>query len=681
MHLHPKRRAPCYPNRVPSSQDPAPPWYDAAGVGGARRRIGLWGLVAVAAAGCGSDDPRALRWRVEFEDFSIVDRARAFESRILEGGCDGVEVYSGVVSVAGPGSAPEPPDLEPGTWGFSVTALDFDCVRYAEGCTEIDLPRQDGAEVVVTLAARTEERACSSTRCTAGVCTRSDGGVVECPDGFADCNGNPADECETSLETADDCGACGADCRVPHATPLCQSGACAVDECDADWADCDGVDENGCETSLRTATDCGACGTICQLPHAAESCAEGRCELVLCHPGWADCDGVLSNGCEADLSAAATCGTCDTACGGTTPLCAVESGSDPACVDVCPAGTTMCETSCVQTGGDARHCGGCGTVCEMLHGIGRCEAGSCILSACEPLYGDCDDLDANGCETELFTASDCGACGTPCSFPEAVTSCVTGECTIDACYGGLADCDGMSSTGCEADLGSTLTCGSCETSCDDAAPVCGVDPAGEPACLAECAEPRATRCGDRCLDTRFDVSSCGGCGATCAVPNGTPRCLEGECLVATCDANRGDCDGAGSNGCEVDLLSDPDHCGACGTVCRGAGGVEPTCVGGECQTSCTPGLGDCNADPSDGCETPLDTLESCGGCGIGCAPPRGVGTCERGSCEIVSCDTGFDDCDGSVANGCETDLRSDTGSCGACGNRCTPPRCCDGACC
>src|SRR5690606_28202651 len=138
----------------------------------------------------------------------------------------------------------------------------------------------------------------------------------------------------------------------------------------------------------RTTQDCGACGTICQLPHAAETCAEGRCELVACHPGWADCDGVLSNGCEADLSDAATCGACDVACEGATPLCAVASGSDPACVDVCPEGTTACGASCVDTAGDARHCGACDAVCELLHGIGRCAAGSCILSACEPLFGD-----------------------------------------------------------------------------------------------------------------------------------------------------------------------------------------------------------------------------------------------------------------------------------------------------
>jgi hypothetical protein len=34
-----------------------------------------------------------------------------------------------------------------------------------------------------------------------------------------------------------------------------------------------------------------------------------------------------------------------------------------------------------------------------------------------------------------------------------------------------------------------------------------------------------------------------------------------------CEPGRGDCDGDPSNGCEVDLRSDELHCGICGDAC------------------------------------------------------------------------------------------------------------------
>ena len=39
--------------------------------------------------------------------------------------------------------------------------------------------------------------------------------------------------------------------------------------------------------------------------------------------------------------------------------------------------------------------------------------------------------------------------------------------------------------------------------------------------------------------------------------------------------------------------------------------------------------------------------------------------------EEVSCDPGYADCDGNPANGCETNLDTDTGNCGSCGTACS----------
>jgi hypothetical protein len=48
-----------------------------------------------------------------------------------------------------------------------------------------------------------------------------------------------------------------------------------------------------------------------------------------------------------------------------------------------------------------------------------------------------------------------------------------------------------------------------------------------------------------------------------------------------CPTARGDCDGDPSNGCEADLSADPLNCRACGHACGGAdgGGV---CMAGRC---------------------------------------------------------------------------------------------------
>jgi hypothetical protein len=62
------------------------------------------------------------------------------------------------------------------------------------------------------------------------------------------------------------------------------------------------------------------------------------------------------------------------------------------------------------------------------------------------------------------------------------------------------------------------------------------------------------------------------------------------------------------------------------------------------------------------------------GCGDStCAPcyiPNGLAACNSGKCTVGSCDTGFRDCDGDVANGCEVNANTDPANCGACGHAC-----------
>ena len=123
--------------------------------------------------------------------------------------------------------------------------------------------------------------------------------TVTCAAGFADRNNNSADGCETAINTLTNCGACGTTCATPNAAATCATGTCAISACNAGFGNCDGKASNGGETSLTTATNCGACGTACSLANGASSCANGTCTLLGCSAGFFDCDGNTQNGCEA----------------------------------------------------------------------------------------------------------------------------------------------------------------------------------------------------------------------------------------------------------------------------------------------------------------------------------------------------------------------------------------------
>ncbi len=180
------------------------------------------------------------------------------------------------------------------------------------------------------------DRRCVDTRASSshcGACGRdcarlpgTDGACVEsrcrCAAGFADCDGDPTNGCETGLgDNPAHCGACGARCDGSHGVLACEGGACVVRGCAPAWGDCDGDGRNGCEAPLTTPERCGACARPCAAAdHAAPVCVVGtapRCDLV-CEVGYASCDGDATNGCEADLQRSFRhCGGCNRPCNGT----------------------------------------------------------------------------------------------------------------------------------------------------------------------------------------------------------------------------------------------------------------------------------------------------------------------------------------------------------------------------
>lgn len=85
---------------------------------------------------------------------------------------------------------------------------------------------------------------------------------TECPAGSGDCDQNP-DDCETPLDTSQNCGECGTTCASTNGVSACQELTCVVTGCTAGFADCNSSGTDGCEIATNTVTNCGSCGNDC----------------------------------------------------------------------------------------------------------------------------------------------------------------------------------------------------------------------------------------------------------------------------------------------------------------------------------------------------------------------------------------------------------------------------------
>jgi hypothetical protein len=66
------------------------------------------------------------------------------------------------------------------------------------------------------------------------------------------------------------------------------------------------------------------------------------------------------------------------------------------------------------------------------------------------------------------------------------------------------------------------------------------------------------------------------CASGCKLPNAIGVCAADDCAVERCYTGFGDCNGTPDDGCEADLSSDVNHCGACANACGG-------CARGSCR--------------------------------------------------------------------------------------------------
>ncbi|MEZ4407965.1 MAG: hypothetical protein R3A52_16040 [Polyangiales bacterium] len=524
--------------------------------------------------------------------------------------------------------------------------------------------------------------------------------------------------CRDLTTDQQNCGRCGNACSFPNGVAACQSSACRLAACVANFGNCDMMDGNGCETDFRsTVTHCGACGNACNLPNASPVCTNGACRVGTCNPGFADCDGNPANGCEVDTRVStANCGTCGNMCPtpstGGTPICTMGMcGVD---TTVCPMGRASCDgnssNGCeVNTTNDVANCGMCGTTCTAMNATPACVASTCVIPSggCTGTFRDCDGMYVNGCEVNTNTSvTNCGACNAACIVANGTPACTSGRCAIAACNAGFANCDGTSTAavqnGCETNTntdnnncggcgtvcgaGRACVAGTCTITCTPGAPdicnnvcvnrqtdnnncgACGTVCTGGQSCNAgACACPSGQFfCGGTCVNRQTDNNNCGTCGNVCP---GGQRCASGAC-VTSCPSTQTDCSGT----CR-DTRNDPLACGGCGTVCSFSNGVA-TCTSSTCTlAACNSGRGNCDGNNGNGCETNTATSASnCGVCGNGCQFANAAASCSSGRCVMGACDAGFADCNNNSVDGCETNIANgDIGNCGACGTACPAP--------
>lgn len=148
-----------------------------------------------------------------------------------------------------------------------------------------------------------------------------------------------------------------------------------------------------------------------------------------------------------------------------------------------PCNSTSCSSGCCDSQGVCRTLDAmdtapvCGTngnrciQCSLKHAKSTCVDGRCAMDSCEEQetekWGNCDEDDSNGCETNLLTSEEhCGECGNTCDrdyVKEGV--CEEGKCVI-TCKDNHGNCDETAGNGCETDLlTSRAHCSGCGVPC------------------------------------------------------------------------------------------------------------------------------------------------------------------------------------------------------------------------
>jgi hypothetical protein len=500
---------------------------------------------------------------------------------------------------------------------------------------------------------------CANLDCINGVCAKPTH-EANCPPGQAKCRGTCVD---VAADVAN-CGACGVNCAFAHAGAACVEGTCTLGACDPGWANCNADSADGCETDLGTdPANCGGCGQTCRAPkNSSATCIEGRCGIV-CDPGYTQCGEI----CVDLLNNALHCGACETPCPDGKVCreagCRCDEGGCPpdfvqdpeTCACVCREGLTRCGEGCVDLLTDPDHCGGCGAICAS----GECINGAC--SCAGPTFG-CAAPD-ECCSGTCCEGVCCGAgeaCGkgrcNPAACPECQEPQVCGVLYHDKTSGCcLRDGDFLPG-GCTPENAAAHCCAAYDST--GIGVKCAVI-GGEPICWSRPGCPNdLTQCDTSCVDLNVDANNCGACGIACE---------SGQCVDGTC----GGCVGVG--GACGGKAPAPECCSGrcCGGACCGDGEL---CLDGTCVTDCPAGYEICGTNciidqiccneracpPGEFiCGEPIGAQNCCVPLG-GVTPDPGDGACDF-CCIIGTNETGF-------SHGCER--RDDLTCCGTDGAPC-----------
>jgi hypothetical protein len=187
------------------------------------------------------------------------------------------------------------------------------------------------------------------------------------------------------------------------------------------------------------------------------------------------------------------------------------------------------------------------------------------------------------------------------------------------------------------------------------------------------------KCDGACVNKQNDLDHCGGCDTKCdlvvsGAATGSASCTSGSCQVMCSNSTPTACAAPGGKAC-VNLQTDSQYCGNCGTHCTPGN----KCSANACAPVCPPGTTACNGS----CINLQTDPKNCGGCSMGlqqhlCSGLVGV-DCEGGTCN-GQCSMGKTTCPSGNVNAC-VDLQKDPDHCGACGTKCTVGEiCAAGAC-
>ncbi|MDB4930014.1 MAG: uncharacterized protein JWM10_2498, partial [Myxococcaceae bacterium] len=278
----------------------------------------------------------------------------------------------------------------------------------------------------------------------------------------------------------------------------------------------------------------------------------------------------------------------------------------------CPGAAPGSVESC-----DADGLGWTASACPVAQ---SCSGGACRAWLCTPGTPGCvGSTGTRACNADGLAYGATTTCAAGASCTPA-----TGLCGAWICTPGTATCEGATRRVCNAD-GLGYTSATCTATQNCTAGVC-VDQVCTPGALS-CADVNTRR---RCNATGagYDAAPCAAMNAclasgTCApwtctpgptavcasatarqvcAPDGqgfvsTPcpsaanaaaACAAGLCAI-TCNAGFGDCDGAATNGCEVDTSASAAHCGRCGAACP----AGQSCAAGVCRSTSAPANDSC----------------------------------------------------------------------------------------